>query len=321
LPDFIDDALSRLPAKHRFALQWFADHVDEVRPWPPPIRYDQEEILLASKAKGIYKPQWSEHALSIRQSLGGRYPDRDPVQREDGSWIYAYFQENPEATARDDEYTNVGLMACWRDQVPVGVMRQTAPKPRSRYRVLGLAFVTGWDGGYFFLEGTTANGSVPTPGPAAEVVWLTATQEELSRLQGSFDPTGVIDARERAMASIVSRRGQPEFRNGLMDAYQGRCAICQCDVPEALEAAHITPFLGPATNRIDNGILLRADIHTLFDLGLISIDPETHSVLISNGLLNSSYADFAGREILLPREPSQRPSTAALRKHREWSGL
>jgi len=68
------------------------------------------------------------------------------VLRTDGTWLYAYFQENDDPNARDQEFTNRALMSCLRDRVPVGVMRQVSLKPDVCYRVLGLALVTGWDG-------------------------------------------------------------------------------------------------------------------------------------------------------------------------------
>ena len=55
-----------LPARHRSALSWFEEHAGTVQRWPAPL---SDETLLASKAKGIYKPRWSEYALSVRQSL------------------------------------------------------------------------------------------------------------------------------------------------------------------------------------------------------------------------------------------------------------
>src|SRR5258708_5962168 len=59
---------------------------------------------LASKAKGIYKPEWTKYALSIRQSLLSPYPDQDPIVRSDGTWSYLYFQENIDPNARDLAY-------------------------------------------------------------------------------------------------------------------------------------------------------------------------------------------------------------------------
>ncbi len=50
-----------------------------------------------------------------------------------------------------------------------------------------------------------------------------------------------------------------------MDAYGGRCAVTNCDIEDVLEAAHISPYNGPSTDQVYNGLLLRTDIHTLFD--------------------------------------------------------
>jgi hypothetical protein len=78
-----------------------------------------------------------------------------------------------------------------------------------------------------------------------------------------FDPKGQDDARARVLREVVQRRGQQKFRKALIAAYGGRCAISGCPVTPLLEAAHITPYLGPDTNSITNGLLLRADLHTL----------------------------------------------------------
>jgi predicted restriction endonuclease len=92
-------------------------------------------------------------------------------------------------------------------------------------------------------------------------------------------------------------------------------------VLEVLEAAHIRAFRGPHTNHIQNGLLLRADLHSLFDLGLIGVDPETWTVLVSSRLRDTAYGSLAGQSVRLPAEPSKRPDSLALRLHREWAGL
>jgi hypothetical protein len=131
----------------------------------------------------------------------------------------------------------------------------------------------------------------------------------------AFDPTSVVDAREKLLREVALRRGQPKFRAELMAAYEGRCAITGCDVPEALEAAHIVPYRGPTTNHVSNGLLLRADIHTLFDLGLISVDEEMR-VVVSERLANSQYGKLARKAIRLPSEQGKFPSRSALAEHR-----
>jgi hypothetical protein len=81
------------------------------------------------------------------------------------------------------------------------------------------------------------------------------------------------------------RRGQKEFREALLDAYAGRCGITQCDATAVLEAARIVPYAGEHTHRQDNGLLLRSDIHTLFALGLLWIDPASMCVEAAEQLL------------------------------------
>ncbi|WP_205843618.1 HNH endonuclease [Nakamurella deserti] len=80
------------------------------------------------------------------------------------------------------------------------------------------------------------------------------------------------DNRRKREAIIAVRPGAARFRGDLMDAYGYRCAITGCDVEVALEAAHIKPYRGPRHDRVDNGILLRRDLHALFDANLLGID-------------------------------------------------
>ena len=82
--------LTRLSDRHRTALLWFIERTGTDEAWPQPL---PDGTLLASRAKGIYKPAWSQYALSVRQTLEGPYPDREPVVRADGTWSYPYFQE------------------------------------------------------------------------------------------------------------------------------------------------------------------------------------------------------------------------------------
>jgi hypothetical protein len=138
---------------------------------------------------------------------------------------------------------------------------------------------------------------------------------------GVFDPEGIADARERILSSIVRRRGRPAFRQRLLAAYDGRCAITGCDVEAVLEAAHIVPYRGPKTDHPGNGLLLRTDLHTLFDLKLVAVDVATMSLLVSPSLAGTCYAGYHGRPISAPGGPGSRPSRKALERHRRESGL
>lgn len=131
----------------------------------------------------------------------------------------------------------------------------------------------------------------------------------------------MTDGRERILASIVRRQGQGEFRRRLLEAYDGRCAITGCDVVDALEAAHIVPYRGPGSNHPSNGLLLRADLHTLFDLGLLSINSDDMVVVTVATLATSAYRELSGKQIRLPVIAVCRPSKGGLDQHRTWSGL
>ena len=131
----------------------------------------------------------------------------------------------------------------------------------------------------------------------------------------SLDPGTIEDARKRTLASIVQRQGQGLFRRRLLEAYGRRCAITGCATEAVLEAVHITPYLGKATNDLTNGLLLRSDLHTLFDLGLIGVAPSTFALVLSQSLRNGDYARYAGKPISVPRQPSDQPAERALKQH------
>lgn len=138
---------------------------------------------------------------------------------------------------------------------------------------------------------------------------------------GAFNPANLQDARQKTMAAIVRRQGQPAFRRALLQAYGGRCAITGCDVVQVLEAAHIVPYRGPETNHVTNGLLLRGDLHTLFDLALISIEPNTRVVVVAPALRAMEYGVFHGQALRVPSSSAESPSTLALIEHYMESGL
>lgn len=131
----------------------------------------------------------------------------------------------------------------------------------------------------------------------------------------AFDPSEVNDARERVLRTIAKRRGQKLFRDKLFKAYGGKCAISGCAVTDVLEAAHIYPYRGDHTNVASNGLLLRSDLHTLFDCGLLEIDPMTMRVALSEALLGSEYKAFDGRQI------GHQPILGSGRAPRPWKNV
>lgn len=139
---------------------------------------------------------------------------------------------------------------------------------------------------------------------------------EAAEQDGAFDPSDTTDARIRALRAIVQRQGQRTFRKALLAAYSERCAVTGCDLVETLEAAHIAPHLGKHTDHITNGLLLRADIHTLFDQNLIAFDPDKGGALkVSAVVAGTKFADrLKALRLRPPKNPADGPNAEALRE-------
>ena len=123
-----------------------------------------------------------------------------------------------------------------------------------------------------------------------------------------FDPENISDDRKRNIIESVQREGQAKFRAELLNVYNGKCAMTDCDVEAVLEAAHIFPYRGTKSNYIANGLLLRSDIHKLFDQYLISINPNTNRIVISSNLLNTCYEELNQKIVNFPQNLSTSPS-------------
>jgi len=105
------------------------------------------------------------------------------------------------------------------------------------------------------------------------------------------------------------------------DAYKRRCAITREKTLPALEAAHIQPFSEKGPNRVDNGLLLRSDIHRLFDSGYVTVTTDHHFV-VSNRIKEEfdngkEYEKLKHKRIYVPPNPQFRPSPEFLSWHNE----
>jgi putative restriction endonuclease len=114
------------------------------------------------------------------------------------------------------------------------------------------------------------------------------------------------------------RLGQRSFQAVVLDAYHRRCAISGTHIPPVLQAAHIRPVTAGGEHRLDNGLLLRSDVHTLFDRGYLAIDP--HYRLLVSPRLRQDFQNGdhfyarAGQIIELPEYRADRPN----RNFVEW---
>ena len=126
--------------------------------------------------------------------------------------------------------------------------------------------------------------------------------------------------RWRDQSSQAVREGQGGFRLRLLNAYGNQCAITGEHTVPVLDAAHIQPYLGPASNHVQNGVLLTKEFHALFDLGYVTITPE-RTVRVSSHLKSDfangrRYYPYDGKVLAkLPEDAQLQPSADALHWH------
>ena len=120
---------------------------------------------------------------------------------------------------------------------------------------------------------------------------------------------------------IRPRLGQGGFRILITDNYQRRCAVTREKTLPVLDAAHIRPYSKGGQHDVRNGLLLRRDIHSLFDRGYVTVTPE-HRFEVSRQLdedygNGKVYYDLQGKSINLPTKAVQLPDPKALAWHNE----
>ena len=314
----LDRAKALVPEQFVPCYQWFIDWMDKpIRTLPHhfPISERPNTPIPLSCDSGIYIPSVSRvnyvndrrYALSIAST--GRFGDRPLITQPDGTWLLDYSQQ---VGAAPERRFNESLMNCLYDGIPVGVYLKQA---KGGYTVLGLAYVERFNAftGMFTLHGpvlpeTEAKGCFMSRGfdelPAQQ-------KKEIEALDLSTDERKVTLTRQ------VRREQQGKFRQLLLDAYDMTCAVTKTDVPQVLQAAHINPYRGRNSQIVTNGILLRADLHLLFDAYLMSIDPETHRVVLSEKLANSKYESLAGIQMSMPSRSQDAPNVDLLGLHLE----
>lgn len=146
-----------------------------------------------------------------------------------------------------------------------------------------------------------------------------AVNDRLNRPQ--FPGLAEAPARFGEPHLIRPRLGQGAFRVLVTDIYQRRCAVTQERTLPALEAAHIRPYGDGGDHEAQNGLLLRRDIHSLFDAGYVTVTPDLHfevSRRIKEEFDNGRhYYALHGQPINVPKETGQQPDPQALRWHNE----
>jgi putative restriction endonuclease len=119
---------------------------------------------------------------------------------------------------------------------------------------------------------------------------------------------------------VLPRLGQGLFRILVTDAYQKRCAITGERTLPVLDAAHIKPYKVIQKHEVSNGLLIRSDLHRLFDDGYLTMDPVEHRVVVSKRIKEEfengrDYYGLEGMRIREPSEPWAKPGVENLEYH------
>jgi putative restriction endonuclease len=124
---------------------------------------------------------------------------------------------------------------------------------------------------------------------------------------------------------VTPRLGQGALRVAVTEIYERQCALTDGKVLPALDAAHIRPYAEGGTHTKSNGILLRKDIHSVFDSGYATVDTDYRFVVsdkvrdvFHNG---NEYRRLHGARLRLPTNPADHPDREALRWHNEYRFL
>jgi hypothetical protein len=127
--------------------------------------------------------------------------------------------------------------------------------------------------------------------------WWSARELEDEKIAGGHTP-----------GSRMNRIGQQRFREALLARYGEVCAFTGPQPPAILEAAHLIPYNENPEHDVNGGLLLRRDLHTLFDDFLITINPESWSIQVAPELVQfSDLAALDGRQVQLKQDLRPRP--------------
>ncbi|MDE0625347.1 MAG: HNH endonuclease [Bryobacterales bacterium] len=269
--------------------------------------FEGERIHLATRAKGIFKPRQMSTLLSIKTVIPrvGRkfwYDDQHQANQaafeERDHFPYAFEGGGPKA------HGNALMRHAWEKEIPIIYFFPLAP---GRYQPIVPAFINGWDP--VAAECRVCPGNLALGSPTIDQKLPSLSESEVER--------------RYSMRLTRQRLHQSLFRQAVLDAYDGQCAISGLPERSLLDAAHIVEDrnekLGQPT--VQNGLPLSKIHHTAYDSDLIGIDPD-YRVHVSERLLElhdgpmlDALKGVDGSRIRLPGRPEDNPDPQRL-EHR-----
>ncbi|MCC8939267.1 HNH endonuclease [Bradyrhizobium sp. Arg68] len=285
------DTLMRVTAFERVrALNEIHDHLTATE-LKPGFLFRGERIPLVNPQRGIFKPQQMRFLLSIKTVFpkpGAKvwYDDQREVHRQifhgDETVDYAFMGKNPDAA------DNRWLKEAYENQIPIIYFLGIAP---GRYQAVLPTFISGWH--------EHALKARVTFGPNPETL---------------APPTDSTE-RRYALRTVKQRLHQATFREAVIAAYDGRCALSGLPEPLLLDAAHIIADKDERLGQpvITNGIPLSKIHHAAFDAHLIGIDPNFRMHVSgrllgqTDGPMLEALKQLNGRNIRLPGRTKDHP--------------
>jgi putative restriction endonuclease len=146
-------------------------------------------------------------------------------------------------------------------------------------------------------------------------------KEAPAQLQSGTAALAAVESNGYGKPQIVlPRLGQGLFRVLVTEVYQRRCAITGERTLPVLDAAHIKPYTMVQRHEVPNGLLLRSDLHRLFDDGYLTVDPANRCVVVSKRIKEEfengkEYYALEGSRIREPIEPWAKASAENLEFH------
>ncbi len=228
--------------------------------------FEGKRIPLVNPQRGIFRPKEMKFLLSIRTvfpktSARVRYEDQIDIHRKIfenlESIDYAFMGTNPDAA------DNKRLREAYENRTPVIYFLGIAP---GQYQAIAPVFIGDWDG--ISLR--------------AKILFGRPDRKEMV-------PPKTSEDRRYALHIVKQRVHQGQFRESILIAYKGRCALSGIPERRLLDAAHIIPDADPELGQpvISNGLLLSKIHHAAFDSHLIGIDPD-YGLHVSKRLLDQN---------------------------------
>jgi len=281
------------------------DHLTAIE-LKPGFMFQGERIPLVNPQRGIFKPHQMRYLLSIKTVFprpGGKvwYDDQREVHRQiyegDETIDYAFMGQNPDAA------DNRWLREAFENQIPVIYFLGIAP---GRYQAVLPAFISEWDSRTL----------------KARIVFGMPDQDIVAPPENALE-------RRYALRAVKQRLHQASFREAVITAYNGRCALSGLPEPLLLDAAHIITDKDERLGQpvVPNGIPLSKIHHAAFDTHLVGIDPD-YRLHVSARLLGQNDGPMLealkglnGGTIHLPGRVKDHPDSGDARRGVRWSSL